>query len=413
MRIGVNLSGHTYYSVEWPFVDAMKYSSRGWVASRLNNFCSHVAGESLPSSYDAAGWPLSLPGDYASKNLGVCRFMHLHTTGADGIQGYPSGEYTLIFQGEGEVRVWRTAPGPGMAPWETYRIFTKSNTQNKFTHTAEELGISIYITKSNPANPVRNIRIIHPCTWPDGTTCADGYMLYQNDPTNPAYTKYQFHPLFLERIKMYSLLRLMDWNETNVNFATTWSERTRPEEITQISRTVDGQKSSGGVAYEYMADVCNAANMDCWVNMPHRADDTYVRNMATIFRDRLNPNLSVYVEYSNELWNWGGWAFNAKWQELDTWAKAAGRSTNEQYGFEAAKRLNIWTQVWNEKSGPKPTLKRVSAAQWDWYDRTVEMFEATVKYTSDKSIDVLSVAPYFYAGLNETSAAAVGQAMRT
>ncbi len=38
--------------------------------------------------------------------------------------------------------------------------------------------------------------------------------------------------------------------------------------------------------------------------MPHAADDNYITQMATLFRDNLNPNLNVYLEYSNEVWNW-------------------------------------------------------------------------------------------------------------
>ncbi len=33
-------------------------------------------------------------------------------------------------------------------------------------------------------------------------------------------------------------------------------------------------------------------------------DDTYVANLAALVKQNLNENLNVYVEYSNEVWNW-------------------------------------------------------------------------------------------------------------
>ena len=42
---------------------------------------------------------------------------------------------------------------------------------------------------------------------------------------------------------------------------------------------------------------------DLWLCVPHEADSNYVANMAKMFRDSLNPNIKIYLEYSNELWN--------------------------------------------------------------------------------------------------------------
>ena len=52
-----------------------------------------------------------------------------------------------------------------------------------------------------------------------------------------------------------------------------------------------------------MVQLSNVAGASPWINIPHAADDDYVRNMATLFRDGLRPDLRIYVEYSNEVWN--------------------------------------------------------------------------------------------------------------
>lgn len=44
--------------------------------------------------------------------------------------------------------------------------------------------------------------------------------------------------------------------------------------------------------------------MDAWVCVPHLADENYIRSMAQLFRANLDPDLKIYVEYSNETWNW-------------------------------------------------------------------------------------------------------------
>ena len=54
-------------------------------------------------------------------------------------------------------------------------------------------------------------------------------------------------------------------------------------------------------------------------------DDDYVTNLAKVLYNKLNPNLHVYVEYSNEVWNYGfsqaSWALNQAVQMVNngTW----------------------------------------------------------------------------------------------
>jgi hypothetical protein len=43
--------------------------------------------------------------------------------------------------------------------------------------------------------------------------------------------------------------------------------------------------------------------VDPWFCMPHLADDDFVRQFAVLVKERLDPSLKVYVEYSNEVWN--------------------------------------------------------------------------------------------------------------
>ena len=40
-----------------------------------------------------------------------------------------------------------------------------------------------------------------------------------------------------------------------------------------------------------------------WINIPHLASDDYILQLAKLFKNNLHPDLKIYVEYSNEIWN--------------------------------------------------------------------------------------------------------------
>ena len=56
-----------------------------------------------------------------------------------------------------------------------------------------------------------------------------------------------------------------------------------------------------GASLEVMVALANALDADPWFNMPHQADDTFVRNFATYVRQHLEPGRKVYVEWANEV----------------------------------------------------------------------------------------------------------------
>jgi len=119
---------------------------------------------------------------------------------------------------------------------------------------------------------------------------------------------------FLDAIDIYSTLRFMDWGDTNNSLERVWSDRQQPN-----SDHTPPNSGWGRVAYEWMIDLCNKTQKDMWICIPHRADDTYVTNLATLIRDDLDPNLRVYLEYSNEIWHFSG-----------RWTDAQGRPREGQ-----------------------------------------------------------------------------------
>ena len=88
----------------------------------------------------------------------------------------------------------------------------------------------------------------------------------------------------------------MDWGHTNHSPIVEWSDRRKPWHQTQAGEY--------GVAMEYWIQLSNLLQKDPWICVPHQASDDYIRKMARMFRDQLDPNLTIYLEYSNEVWNW-------------------------------------------------------------------------------------------------------------
>lgn len=106
-------------------------------------------------------------------------------------------------------------------------------------------------------------------------------------------------PRYINLMAPYSNFRFMDGIKASGNPDKEWSQRTLPGQGGQASR-------KNGVAYEYMIELCNRANKDMWMNVPVRASDDYIRNLAKLLKDKLSPNLIIHLELGNEIWNSGG-----------------------------------------------------------------------------------------------------------
>jgi hypothetical protein len=248
--MGINLNGVTDYTTQWPFVDVFKVS-RPWISQKAG----YPWGQGPALKLTADGWVASLdPGQVAQ------------TVIYDNGKHYPAGKYTLLYEGDGVLEfihkndavIVNQQPGR----WEV-------------NITPQEAGIWLEISKTNPSDPIRNIRLIMPG--------------FEN-----TYKTQPFHPLFLERLAKFSTIRFMDWMNTNGSNQKEWSDRPTLNSANQNS-----------VAVEYMVQLANKLHADPWFTMPHQATDDYVRKFAAYVKENLDPSLKVHIEYSNEVWNAG------------------------------------------------------------------------------------------------------------
>ncbi|MFZ4624800.1 MAG: hypothetical protein ACOYNF_11255 [Rhodoferax sp.] len=80
---------------------------------------------------------------------------------------------------------------------------------------------------------------------------------------------------FLQHIARFQTLRFMDWLRTNNNAVSSWADRST--ESTHYA-------AATGVPWEHIIALANLTQKDIWINIPARADDDYVRQLATLLK---------------------------------------------------------------------------------------------------------------------------------
>ena len=113
-----------------------------------------------------------------------------------------------------------------------------------------------------------------------------------------------FDPAYLEEIAHFRVLRFMDLLPTNNNWIVDWADRRQPDDPDQDDEPnyrPELEVIRRGMAIEWMIKLCNVNRSDLWINVPHAASDDYIAQLAALVERYLDPELDVYVEYSNEV----------------------------------------------------------------------------------------------------------------
>ncbi|MFN3848929.1 MAG: PKD domain-containing protein [Spirosomataceae bacterium] len=359
LKIGMNLDYHTYYGRERPFKNLFMGASewRTYNVTSPTPWSVWDTGVQSQIPRDTLGYPTVIPFNTTIGLQGV-----RSSLSADG--HYSSGNYVLLYDGVGVL--------------EMNGVVVNSNQAGRIAFTVipnYTSNIWLNITQSEQGNHIRNIRILR-----------EGDEL--------TYLAQPFYQPFLDKLQNFHAVRFNEWSNTNTgNFLpVSWADRSRPNYFTQ--------SSVGGVSYEYEIMLCNAIQRDAWVHIPHTASDEYIEQMAILFRDKLNPSLKVYVEYSNEVWNW-------------MFAQANYVSQNEpqnisyprRYANRSANTFRIWSRVFSTQMH---RLKRVLNVQYG----NTNYGEQVLAHMKPQDYDYLSPSWYFgyggacAAGFNANTTAA-------
>ncbi len=351
LRLGTNLASPSDYGAEWAFVDIMRNArtwishNSGWVDGGENAWDTGLLAH---AEFDADGYPLEVPFTAAgAETTQVVRTVWANTG------TLPAGTYTVLYDGEGRLDVWGDATPATREPGRlTFDLDPRPD------------GLfALEIERSVRGDHVRNIRVLLP-----------GHeATYATDPWTPSW---------LDALEPFEVLRFMDWGRTNNSPLQSWDERPRRTDYTWTAT---------GVPYELWTEICNRLDTDAWVCVPHRADDEYIRNMATLFRDRLEPERTIYLEYSNELWNW--------MFDQTHWCHDQGDPQvpwPERIAPFVQNVFDIWTEVF---TGQEHRLVRVVGVQGSYQDVSNRIVESL----RPGSFDAFAPAAYF--GLGEEAIA--------
>lgn len=246
---------------------------------------NYFADKMLHASYWIDNWSQY---DFPLNERGYLTSIPQGTMPATKITMFEPGQYTLRWQGTGDVTIASTTGSHVTFVSEDLSGPIKERIYEKVVPQETEALCRVFINSTDSLDPVTDIQV-----WAPGHAPAMG-----EEPDS------LFHDSFLARMSAeVSILRFMDWGQTNHSTQATWSDRTQPDYYTQYE----------AMAWEHMVALCNELNVDMWICVPHLADDDYVQRLARLLRtgmdgntqtgQPLNDDLKIYLEYSNELWN--------------------------------------------------------------------------------------------------------------
>ncbi len=350
--VGINLTAVKDWSEEFVFVDVMN-QSRDWIFHDLAPGADWQSDVEIPLRPD--GYPIEIPYnngvDPAQSARTLFYFGELENI-------FPEGNYRLKIDGTGQVRLWGGANGTFQCPVDTYVSVDNSGG-----------GIALEIEESLASDPVHNIRFIMP-----------GFEnVYETEP---------FHPSLVEFLDDFQVIRFMDWLETNNSEVREWGDRNLQSHYTQTAEN--------GVAYEYLIELSNALQKDLWVNVPHQASDDFITQFARLLRDNVDPNLKIYLEYSNEVWN-EIFTQNTYASEQGLALGFEGEPWERAWTFTAKRSADVFHIFENEFNDDDRFIKVLPGFAVSNYINNfiIERFNDIEFNPNQVTADALTIAPYF------------------
>ncbi|MBY6004042.1 calcium-binding protein [Salipiger bermudensis] len=351
--LAMGLNGISDWSTQAPFLDHMKMA-REWIG-HLPGQWGGVEAEELRAegALDEDGWPKYIPER-------VERLEALLLTDQPSEAQYLTGTYRVFWQGKGKLDITGRASRVRLGEGE-----------GQFWYSPGEGAVGVSISATDAEDPIRDVRIVR----------EDQLALHEAGAL--------FNPLWLARIGDLRSLRFMDWMMTNGSPVQRWDDRPRMSDYTW---------SAWGVPAEVMIRLANRVGADPWFNIPHMADDDYVRRFAELVTARLDPGLKAYVEYSNEVWNF---IFpQARWAEAQAdalWGRSEA-GWMQYYGLRSAQVMQIFTEVFGDEVPER--LVRVISTHTGWPGLEENILMAPLAYLQlghppQDVFDAYAVAGYF------------------
>jgi len=266
--LGTNLDGVVDYSTSYNFVDAMK-QSRTWITASTSGNGIFDTDDAACLDLDTDGYVRSLTPQTGNAGCTAPNYNAVSTLFffGDFAGHYPSGRYVVTYEGQGDISYHFAA---------TKNVALSTPGRDVLDVNAANGGWMMRLNAITAGNHPRNIHVWMP-----------GY----DESSGPSQL---FHPDFLSLIRRNKTLRFMDWMGTNNSPQQTFANRPLLNDV---------RWTDGNMPLEVMVELANRVDANPWFTMPHRADDDYMTQFALAVKRLLRPDLEIYVEYSNEVWN--------------------------------------------------------------------------------------------------------------
>jgi len=402
--MAINIMGLNYYATEWTLVDGFKRAA-GWVTGCAGNCTSPACpagtgwqvfntNEQGRLDLDSQGWVRSLP---AATDNSVCYRTASAVVFQTNNRTRQSGHYTILYEGEGALEY----RGGG-------QVVSRSPGRDVL-NIPDGAGLVLAITGTNPANYLRNIRVL----WPggicnnnqfdyaeNGAVCAARGQTYTSFEQN--YATQIFHPFFLRDLRQYRAIRSMQLLRTNdnINTLTSWSQ------VPTMNHAFWSDQATSP-PWELPFRLSNRLHADAWINIPTKADDGFILSAAHLARWALNTPLKVYVEYGNEIWN-NAWPYTYanQWvlqQGRARWGSGFDQNVTRQswFGMRSQQICNTWKQVFGDQAdrvvcvmggfSATPWINQQSLSCPLWASDPANPTGANCA----GNMDALAIAPYF------------------
>jgi|SRR5579862_827081 len=366
--LGINLEKIGYWSTEIPFLNLM-HLPKQWITHTKSGE-PWDTNEEQYLDLDSDGWPRNLtavndPKPQQFNSVGVVLLYHL----SDSLNGYyPSGRYLVLYDGQGTLSYGFDASLVSHSPGRDVINITQATAS----------GIDLRILATDPkhnGNYLRNIRVVKA---ESAEALARGQL---------------FTPTFLTLLQNFRVLRFMDWFATNGSPLSSWESRPLP------SNAFWG--AAKGVPIETAVQLANTLSADPWLNVPHKADDDYIRRMALLVHAQLGAAQKVYVELSNEVWNGIFPQYDyAVSQGRTLWpdqpGAAGGDAWNRNwYGMRVAQMCDIWKSAWGADAGRVVCVLAAQASSTEDATDALRCRYWRGAPCSAHNINAVAIAPYF------------------
>ena len=370
--------------------------------------------------YDQHGWAKHIP---ASCGTVKARTTMLQSLPEDSV---PFGIYTVLYDGVGKLSYAGAGRLLESHPEAGYDLIRLDKTRYRQT---KRLIVNVIKTADAP-NHIKNIRVVMP-----GGVCVDNpyqrvesaedcqasqYLAFA-DLLREDRNNIVFNPDYLRFLKDFRVLRTMNLMEASprrpnrhfiplcenlseaayrdcVTQPLNWQQRAKMDDATWGGsfRTIVTKRH--GVPLEVAVALANQLNISPWFNIPHNADDDYVRQYASYVHDHLNQGLKAYIEYSNETWNTGFWG--AHYVQAMGYKNGLDKPVYPFRDADYSARVRYYSQrsveifkIWEQVFGGTDRLVRIVGSNQSSIPTSKDILEYHNAY---QHIDAVAIAPYFY-----------------